>query len=100
MPTDLQRTDCHPFHGLEIPLLLVPGVSLAKPRSTPGFMLAPAPQAKTDSSYKASWQGLLPDRPCATWRFASNRAARNECVELSVELFGLLVRIENEVAKE
>jgi len=43
----LQRTDCRPFHGLEIPLLLVPGVSLAKPRSTPGFMLAPAPQAKT-----------------------------------------------------
>jgi len=27
-------------------LLPVPGVSLAKPRSTPGFMLAPAPQAK------------------------------------------------------
>jgi hypothetical protein len=40
------RTAAH-FHGLEIPLLLFPGVSLAKPRSTPGFMLAPAPQAKT-----------------------------------------------------
>src|SRR5256885_4273333 len=46
---NLQRTACRPFHGLEIPLLLVPGVSLAKPRSTPGFMLAPAPQAKADS---------------------------------------------------
>jgi len=43
---NLQRTDCRPFHGLDIPFLLVPGVSLAKPRSTPGFMLAPAPQAK------------------------------------------------------
>src|SRR2546423_15717614 len=46
-PTNLLRTDCRPFHGLELPLLSDPGVSLAKPRSTPGFMLAPAPQAKT-----------------------------------------------------
>jgi hypothetical protein len=46
MPTNLQRTYCRPFHGLDIPLLPVPGVSLAKPRFTPGFMLAPASQAK------------------------------------------------------
>ena len=59
------QTAAH-FHGLEIPLLLVPRVSLAKPRSTPGFILAPAPQAeklalclcllrrlKADSSRKA-----------------------------------------------
>jgi hypothetical protein len=36
------------FAGLNICRAWIPGVSLAKPRFTPGFMLAPAPQAKAD----------------------------------------------------
>jgi hypothetical protein len=32
-----------PFHGLDCQILFDPGVSL---RSTPGFMLTPAPQAE------------------------------------------------------
>jgi hypothetical protein len=39
---NLQRTDCRPFHGLEFRCFWF----LGKPRSTPGFMLTPAPQAK------------------------------------------------------
>jgi hypothetical protein len=34
---------CRPFHGLAIGVRLDPGVPL---RSTPGFMLTPAPQAE------------------------------------------------------
>jgi hypothetical protein len=33
---------CRPFHGLRHILFHDPGVALAKPRSTPGFMLPPA----------------------------------------------------------
>jgi hypothetical protein len=35
------------FAGLKICRAWIPGVALAKPRSTPGFMLAPAPQANS-----------------------------------------------------
>jgi len=33
---------CRPFHGLMSSVCCYPGVSLAKPRFTPGFMLSPA----------------------------------------------------------
>ena len=36
---------CRPSHGLMISVCCYPGVSLAKPRFTPGFMLSPASQA-------------------------------------------------------
>ena len=51
--------DCRPFHGLKIYCLKVPGVSLAKPRFTPGFMPAPASQAKSDFSFRACVSVLL-----------------------------------------
>ena len=38
------RTLFRPFHGLEVYIRFQPGVPL---RYTPGFMLAPAPRAKT-----------------------------------------------------
>src|SRR5256714_744014 len=76
MPTDLQRTDCRPFHGLELPLLLVPGVSLAKPRSTPGFMLAPAPQAKSRLFVQSSSEARREHRGCTEANF--NRSKRSK----------------------
>jgi len=47
MPIIFQRrqTAAH-FMGWKFFWFEVPGVSLAKPRFTPGFTLAPAPQAK------------------------------------------------------
>jgi hypothetical protein len=45
--TDLQSKDCRQFHGLAILFALTPGAY------APGYMLAPAPQAKTDFSGKA-----------------------------------------------
>ena len=38
------------FAGLKTCRASIPGVSLAKPRSTPGFILTPAPQAQADFS--------------------------------------------------
>lgn len=37
---------CRPLRGLTISFAIDPGVTLAKPRFTPGFILTPAPQAK------------------------------------------------------
>jgi hypothetical protein len=39
----VMRFLCRPFHGLEVHVRFITGVPL---RSTPGFMLAPAPRAK------------------------------------------------------
>ena len=48
MRTNCGASEGRPFHGLEIPMLPAPGAY------GPGFMLAPAPQAKPDFSGKAA----------------------------------------------
>ena len=46
--------DCRPFHGSNIHCFSVPGAH------APGFTLAPAPQAKSDFSWKANLKLTMP----------------------------------------